>query len=234
MRVYQITDLHVPEQGAPAEFDHVKSNIKQQLDFIERETPDLLVISGDLSMTDHSVEACEWLKQHIPDVPTVVIPGNHDDPSLVRQYFVDWQRTHEYDHCAILFLDSSACELDQVQLDRLKTFRTKKHGVLFVHHPVCPLGDGFMSRSQALDNLDEANRVVGDSQIDHVFCGHFHNEAHVQANGFKLYLTPSPAFQVSMQHTEFQREPCQPGVRVIEINGTGVSSRVVYLDSAVT
>ena len=42
----------------------------------------------------------------------------------------------------------------------------EKHGVLFVHHPVCPLGDGFMSRSQALDNLNEANRVVGDSQID--------------------------------------------------------------------
>ena len=52
MIIHHITDLHVPDEPEAAEFSHIRGCIQRQLAFIEDEQPDLLVISGDLSMAD--------------------------------------------------------------------------------------------------------------------------------------------------------------------------------------
>ena len=83
MRIHQITDLHVPDDDSDESFAHVRENIKRQLQFIESEQPDLLVISGDLTMKDRSEVSCRWVESNLPHVPVVVIPGNHDDPAII-------------------------------------------------------------------------------------------------------------------------------------------------------
>ena len=228
MLIHHITDLHVPEDGSAPEFDHVKVNIRSQLDFVSSQSPDLLVITGDLGMTDASRYACDWIKDQLPDIPTVVIPGNHDDPEMIQEVFGDWRGSRDFETCSLLFLDSSSFYVSEDQLNTLSTFDPNKLGILFLHHPPCSVGDGFMNRNQSLKNIDETSAAIGNSKVQHVFCGHFHNEAHIQADGFELYLTPSPAFQVSLTNPEFESEDFVPGVRVIDIGEAGVSE-MVYL-----
>ena len=62
MLIHQITDLHVPDDD-DGKNQHVKANITALMSYIADAAPDLLVITGDLSMTDGSVQACQWLQQ---------------------------------------------------------------------------------------------------------------------------------------------------------------------------
>ncbi len=227
MKIHQITDLHIPDDEYDVGFEHVRVNILRQLSFVASEQPDLLVITGDLSMKDHSRQACTWLKDHLPDTRTLVIPGNHDDPEMVSDIFGPCASTQEFDDCTLIFADTSSCVLPNRQREFLEQVKSDKPCLLFVHHPPALIGTGFMARTQPLGNHQEMAQAIGQSDIDYVFCGHFHNQAEMACEGFELYLTPSPAFQVSLTEPEFTREVFEPGVRVIEVQGKQASTRVI-------
>lgn len=229
MRIHHVTDLHVPNDGDDERFGYVRENVLRQFRFVESENPDLLVISGDLSMTDCSEEACGWIRSGLPEVPAVVIPGNHDDPALIEGIFGAWPVRRDYDDGTLIFLDSSSDELPQSQIELLAEINSERHCVLFIHHPPHLIGSGFMSKNQPLRNYAEVARSIADSRIDYVFCGHYHNQAHLSCDGFELFLTPSPAFQIALDVEEFTMEEFSPAVRTIDVGPEGVFSELVYV-----
>jgi Icc protein len=227
VEIHHITDLHIPEEHQLGDFPHVQENVLRQFAWIEQNAPDLLVISGDLSMADRSEFACGWLQAHLPDVPVIVIPGNHDDPEMVKRLFGEWPFQQEYADCSVLFLDTSSCTLPQAQMDALRQASSEQTCLLFMHHPPYPIGGGFMAQNHPLQNHQEAAAALAASPAQAVFCGHFHNEANLTCDGFDLFLTPSPAYQVSLQADTFTQEDYQPSVRVIQAGSRGIETHLI-------
>jgi Icc protein len=229
-RVCQITDLHIPGGDQQASFGHVKAHVMRQLDYVRRERPDLLVISGDLTIPDACRPACEWLCDQFPaKIPTIVLPGNHDSPATLwevfgpdrcgNQRFYYKRNLGEYD---LVVLNTHTDHLPREQMDFLQTAVTERPAVLFMHHPPDLISDGFMARQQPLANHQQAAQAIRQSRVTDVFCGHYHNTAEIDCNGFQLHLTPSPAFQVSLLAHEFEPEAFEPCVRNIVIGPFGV------------
>lgn len=237
MRIHQITDLHIPDASSRADLDHVKPNVCRQLAFIESDDSDLLVISGDLTMTDGSREGCEWLKAQLPDsVRTIIMPGNHDEPEVLWDVFgaercIDQRFFYTFptDHWHLVFLNTTTDYLPDEQIAFIASQVPAQPCVLFVHHPPDLVSDGFMAVNQPLMNHREAAQAIGESAIEHVFCGHYHNRAEKDCAGFKLYVTPSPAFQIDLHVREFSFQAFEPAVRVIELGPGTVDTRVEYV-----
>ena len=219
----------MPDDDSDERFHHIRGNVLKQFEFVDRAQPDLLVITGDLSMKDYSKTACQWIKEHLPEVPTIVIPGNHDDQNLVASLFGQWPDQQFYDDCALSFLDTSSDSLPTGSLKRLEKTRSDKPGLLFIHHPPHLIGSGYMSLNQPLNNHLAVAKAISDSDIQYVFCGHFHNRAEVKCKNFELYLAPSPAFEVSLEHSEFTMESFQPAVRTIEVSMGKLTTYISYL-----
>lgn len=227
MRIHQITDLHVPDDESDEKFSHIRRNVERQLAFVAAGLPDLLVISGDLTMTDGSEVACQWIRDSLPrDVPVIVIPGNHDDPAVIRRVFGSWPAQQHHDECSLVFVNTSSNYLPPEEM-ALLAVSPGPECLLFIHHPPHRIGAGFMSTNQPLLNCDAAARAIGDSAIDHVFCGHYHNQAQVSCDGFELYLTPSPAFQIALEEIPFTMEEFEPVVRTIDVTAGRVSTELV-------
>ncbi len=229
MRIHQVTDLHVPEDGSDEKFAHVRENVLRQFGLVEQEKPDLLVISGDLTMVDGSEAGCLWIRDNLPDVPVIVIPGNHDDPGLIQRVFGGWPVTQQHDDCTLVFLDTSTDHLPADQMMVLDDLDSTGLNVLFLHHPPHLIGSGFMTKNQPLLNCTEAAGAITASAVEHVFCGHYHNAAQISCEGFELYLTPSPAFQIALESEPFTMEDFEPAVRIIEIESGRVTTELTYV-----
>ncbi len=231
MRIHQITDLHIPDADrvSDPQYVHVRENVLRQLRFTAEQQPDLLVVSGDLTMHDGCEHGCLWLRENLPSVPVVVIPGNHDDPTMIERLFGEWPWQRDYDDCSIVFLDTSSDLMLEADMSRLQSVNSALPCLLFMHHPPHLIGSGFMTKNQPLLNHDTAASAIGTSIIRHVFCGHYHNAAHVQCDGFELHLTPSPAFQIDLNSEHFRMEPFQPSVRVIEVDGENITTTLVHV-----
>jgi 3',5'-cyclic AMP phosphodiesterase CpdA len=75
MRILHVSDLHFGSPYLP----HVGKSV---LDAAPRLEPDLVVVSGDLTQRakpEQFRNAAEFIAQ-LPDVPRIVVPGNHDVP----------------------------------------------------------------------------------------------------------------------------------------------------------
>ena len=83
--------------------------------------------------------------------------------------------------------------------------------------------------NQPLLNCDESAAAISNSIVEHVFCGHYHNEAKILCDKFMLYLTPSPAFQISLTEAQFSMESFAPSVRTIKICDDQVTSELVLI-----
>ncbi len=228
MRIHQITDLHIPDEDVTHEqYAQVRENVLRQLRFTTENEPDLLVVSGDLTMHDRCESGCLWLRKILPDLPVVVIPGNHDDPKMIERIFGEWPWRADYVDCSIVFLDTSPDLMAAEDMERLQTIESDSPCLLFMHHPPHLIGAGFMTKNQPLLNHSEAARSIGNSVIEHVFCGHYHNSADVLCEGFELHLTPSPAFQINLEIEKFTLEEFRPQVRTIEVSEGGVSTALI-------
>jgi 3',5'-cyclic AMP phosphodiesterase CpdA len=231
VRIHQVTDLHVPDDDGDPRFVHVRENVLRQFSFVESHAPDLLIVSGDLTMRDASDVGCRWVHSNLPDVPTIVIPGNHDDPHLIQSIFgaEHWPAVRDYADCSLVFLDTSSDQLPANQIEFLGDLSPKKPAILFIHHPTKEVSGGFMDVNHPLANRSEVDEVIADSHIDHVFCGHYHTEFEIH-DDYHLYVTPSPAFEVDRDSVKPKIGPPRVPLREIVVEGSDVTNRMVYLD----
>jgi len=232
MKIHQVTDLHIPDDDAGPQFDHVRPNIVKMLSFVESDTSDLLVITGDLTMDDGSRSACEWLNSVIPDdLNTIVVPGNHDDPSVLWEVFgqascmnPEFCFREQHESHTVLCVNSHTDRLAKDQIEFIRSEASEGPAILFIHHPPDLISKGFMALNQPLLNHQEVAMAIQESMVTDVFCGHYHNAVDIECNGFRLHLTPSPAFQISLQSETFEMESFDPTIRVIELSEATVET----------
>jgi len=74
MKVLAISDIHKNKYA-----------IKKTIRLIEEHTPDLLLITGDIT-TFGPLEFAEEFLESLPDLRTLVLPGNCDPPNILELF----------------------------------------------------------------------------------------------------------------------------------------------------
>jgi 3',5'-cyclic AMP phosphodiesterase CpdA len=191
LTLLHISDLHfgppyLPEVG------------EAMLRLAPRLKPDVVVVSGDLTQRakpEQFAAARDFLAR-LPDVPRVVVPGNHDVPlyrvverltnplGLYRRYISEQtDRVWQFDGAVLVALDSTspyrAISNGRIHKDQLafceKAFRDAPGGaarIVVAHHHFVPAPDYELDRA-----MPRAKRAINhflDLGVDLILGGHLH------------------------------------------------------------
>jgi len=243
MRIIQLTDLHIGQEGEDTYGVDVRKNLTDLLRAVQDLRPDQLVISGDLCYDVGDVEIYKWIKMRVDllNIPYSIISGNHDDTTLMASVFgqedmliggtLFYKRI--FDGRTFLFLDSAPGIVSEEQLDWLsKELRTHQEEIfVFIHHPPMLSGVPHMDNNYSLENRDEVQRLFFDfpGRVN-VFCGHYHVEKTLQKKNMLVQITPSNYFQIAQHQEKFVIDHYRIGFRVISLENGAWSSTVRYLE----
>ena len=230
--VLQLTDLHIFEDAAKTMLPiDTKNSFSRVLDaaLASGDKWDLIVLSGDLA--DLGEEASyAWIAEKIKDtgIPTVAIPGNHDDRSLMAKYF-DCPGSMEIGAWVLSFLDScippaTKGELGNVALDALSATlasKSKTPHLIFLHHPPVPLASSWMDGMGLTNAAALWQRMEGNGDIVAIAAGHAHQNFDAFENGVRVLVTPSTCTQFVPRTDRFALDARGPGYRCIELAENG-------------
>ena len=175
MRIYATADIH----GKAEKIEEIKT-------VISRETPDILVIAGDITNFISPLKTFKQLRDI--DIPIFGIRGN-SDLKRVESLLLEQKNTTLLNHAPITYMDnrflglsgtiplpflSKICFREAQRLDNLKHGITPET-ILVVHPPprgVCDkVGNRFSAGSFQLKTLIESHPPLM------VLCGHVHEQA---------------------------------------------------------
>jgi Icc protein len=235
VRVIQVSDCHVPQDPAtPYRGLNADRNLASLLPAMRHWQPDLILLTGDVS-EDGSAAAYGRVSAHLSTVgaPVVALPGNHDDPAVMRRYFPvgPWSGPHadKARNWQLLLLDSTvpgrvSGELDSGTLERLDWLlraSTASHVLVALHHQPVPMGSEWIDRysleqpSALLDLLDRHSRVRC------VTWGHVHQGFEAQRKGMVLLGSPSTVANSLPDTEKFALDLTGPACRWLELGLDG-------------
>ena len=243
MRIFQLTDLHIaPENEKPGDVD-VRANFLQIVRRIPKFSPDLIVISGDLSYREGNKKIYRWIRDQLAGsgIPIYVVAGNHDDSTLLTSvfhpdkpvssdnklyYFVKKQEE------LILFLDTGngAIGFEQMEWigDIVGRYQPKRL-FLFMHHPPFLAGVPHMDNSYALSDRESFGRWCFSIGIPiYVFTGHYHVAKNLHHRNVFVQVCPASFFQIDETHQEFELEHALPGFTVIDVFPNAVHTQLHF------
>ena len=246
MKLIQLTDLHIDDEGGfPYDID-VRSNFKWLINAALQLKPDHLVITGDLCYRDGVEAIYEWILEQLEaqPMPFDIIAGNHDDSSMMARCFHRQHMLNEGEfyyakrlgkvNC--IFLDSAKGEHSKGQLKWLER-QLKQAGsevIIFMHHPPLHCGVPFMDRQYALKDMEAIQKICLEHPyaID-VFCGHYHVEKTVRFKNMTVHITPSSFFQLDQQFEDFKVDHHRIALREIEVDKETLLTNVRYYNGFV-
>jgi len=243
MRLLQITDLHIGQEGEDTYGVDVRHNFQRILQRLRNVPADYLVVSGDLCYRDGEASIYSYVRQHLDqlDLPYFVLSGNHDDPALLSAAFgqkCDLQAGELY-YCQelegrpTLFLDTTPGWMSERQLAWIANKLQHSGGqdlMVHMHHPPVFGGVPFMDDNHPLHNRDAVQTIFHayPGKI-YVFCGHYHVDKVIQQGNITVHITPSLFFQIDQHQTSFRVDHTQVGFREINFDGSYLSTSVHYL-----
>lgn len=242
MRVIQITDLHIGQEGEDTFFVDVRENFHRIITAVQERKPDYLVLSGDLCYDQGDLGIYAWVKNWVDQlqIPYEVIAGNHDNSALLAQAF-DRQRDFKSDglyfrrdwgNRTCLFMDTAIHKVQEPQLEWLKQELKNLTGdiVLFIHHPPLLVGTPFMDNTHPLEDRDPLQDILCayPGNID-IFCGHYHVDRTARWKNLLVHLTPSCFFQIDSHAEDFKVDHYRIAFREITFEPELTISAVHYL-----
>jgi len=243
MRIIQLTDLHVGQEGENPQGIDVRQNFLQILEKAKAQQPDLLVISGDLCFDDGDAAVYAWIKAQLDSagLPYEIMSGNHDDPTLMARVFGREELLHgkelyfqrEYEGRTVLFLDTTTYDMSEAQLAWLKEALSQIKGttLVFMHHPPLPSGVPFMDSKHYLRNMEAVQKAFFAHPYPvQVFTGHYHVEKAIQKRNITVYITPSCFFQIGQRSKEFEVDHYRIALRTIDWNNGIMMNAVHYFE----
>lgn len=219
MLIAQITDTHIKLPGALA-YGKVDTAAMLRACVAEiqslKQQPDLIVMTGDLVDLGRADEYAHLksilapLRQRI-----VVIPGNHDERTAMREAFADggYLPPGEFLQFAIddyplrlIGLDTvvpgqgrgELCERRLGWLDQTLAMRPDAPTMILMHHPPFRTGIGHMDDLGLTGSEEFAVVVERHPQVELIICGHLHRSIHAGVGGRRAITCPSPAHQVAL------------------------------------
>lgn len=202
VRLLQLSDIHFANAGAmvggrdPARRLHAVLAAAR----LETSTANALVLTGDLT-EDGSRSACEELSAALAPLglPTLAVPGNHDDPRAVRDTFgPDILKIGGW---RIIGIDSTrpaeihgAVDVD-AEMSRLDDYDRRPTALAMHHPPVTPSTNAWFQ----LEGAAELRAAVAQrSHVKALFTGHLHHPFEARVGDATLLGCPSTL--VAFQH----------------------------------
>ncbi len=248
IRIIQITDFHLlsdPKRtmmgiNTEQSFLAVLQHAWQHSDGVA-----LYLMTGDL-VQEPSIATYQRLQERLSclSIPCYCLPGNHDDPELIRLSMVE-SNVHYHsqillDGWQIICLDSTlpgnaGGYLTQNQLDLLEAGlvdQPKRYTIVCLHHSPLPTGSDWLD-TMKLSNADDFFKLIKRFPlVKGVVYGHIHQTMDEQFQNLRLLGCPSTCFQFKPDCKDFALDQLPQGYRWIELHPNGdISTDVVRLDT---
>lgn len=191
----QITDTHVVERGTllygMADTARHLAETVSQINAM-RPRPDLVLVTGDLVEHPGPVTYSHFRDLIAPlQVPVYLMPGNHDDPSIMCEFFADsdmfpgepphYQYAIEGPDFRTLMLNSHLdnSELPCFGMRRLQWLQYELESsdqptLIAIHHPPMVTGVGFIDMVGKRWFQEIGELIASHPQVLKVICGHGH------------------------------------------------------------
>jgi len=242
LRVIQVSDCHVPrEPGTPYRGVSADRNLSSLLPAIRRWQPDLLLLSGDVS-EDASPASYGRVAALLSTsgAPVLALPGNHDDPALMRRYFPrgPWESPHVFSgrNWRLILLDSTrqgsvsgAFTSDRLELlDKCLHEKPDSPVMVALHHQPVPVGSLWIDR-YPLEQPEAFWRVVErHPQVRCVVWGHVHQDYQATRGDILLLGSPSSVANSLPEREAFTLDLGGPACRWLELDtGGGIETGVL-------
>lgn len=241
MRIIQLTDLHVGEEGELGFGVDVRANFLKILQATRQLKPDRIVVTGDLCMNSGVASIYQWMKGQLDGlgIPYDVISGNHDDPMMMAAAFEKLADVHgeelyfhkKFDGVPCLYLDTTIGEVSITQLNWLKEclLTIDREIIIFMHHPPMLADVPWMDERYPFQMREAMQEVLfAHPHAVNVFCGHYHVERTMQQRNLTMHITPSCYFQIDAHSQEFKIHHYNIALREIELEAGMVRHSVFY------
>ena len=246
VRLLQITDTHLMGDPAAAMRGVVTlESLRRTLAAVHSElaAADAVLLTGDVVHDD--AEGYGWIRDALGALgkPVLCIPGNHDDPELMREALpaAPFRHCghHDFGDWRIVMLDSTlrgdaAGELAPGELARLEAALgagCPGHALVVLHHQPVPVGSpgldtvGLRNSAALLDTLARLPAARA------LLCGHVHQESVRLAGTLPAFSTPSTCIQFLPGSPGFAYDTRGPGCRTLTLRDDGgVDTRVIWID----
>jgi 3',5'-cyclic AMP phosphodiesterase CpdA len=180
MKIAHVSDLHVTSPYFVVEWgDRV-------IEMVNELSPELLIITGDLTQDGHlhEFEEAKHFVDRFEVREKVVVPGNHDARNLGYEIFEEIFGTrypfYQSEDVAIFGVDSTVPDMDDGHVGReyygVIAERLKDPGkvrMLVLHHHLIPIPGTGRERQIPVDSGDVL-KLIGELDIDLVLSGHKH------------------------------------------------------------
>jgi len=247
MIIAQISDMHIQEDRRlyKGRFD-AAGNLETCIRQLNALKPDLLLATGDL-VNRAGPAKYAFLRELLAacDFPLYLMPGNHDDRSLMREFFpkhnylfTENDRLHykiECDGLNIFMLDSSMPNGDEgnigadqmAWLESQLALSPEKPAIIALHHPPFATGTRYIDNFFCADGPELRQLVARHPNVLRVISGHLHrniqvNYAHTigsvcpsTAVTFGLAIAPKTPFFYSHEPPGYHLHLWQPGKPII-------------------
>ncbi len=221
MLLIQITDLHVRPHGmASSRTGETNMLVERALRAVRAFTPrpDAMIVTGDLTdngLADEYAELAAILRRTV-DLPTYMIPGNHDRREVLKREMRDWPgmaADPEFVHYTVddlpvrvVMLDTvvpgsgagELCEKRMRWLDATLAAEPHKPTLVAMHHPPFLTGITHMDRIPLRNWQEFGDLLARHRQVIRVVCGHDHRPITAQVGHTIGCIAPSVAHQVEL------------------------------------
>ena len=206
--------------------------------------PDLVLATGDL-VQDESRDGYEIFRDLLKTVGVSIacIPGNHDDPELMRYVLSEppFQvgGTIEMSNWRIILLNTfvfgddggklganGLCELAH-QLEQLGD----RHALIAMHHQPIDMGSAWLDGVGLKDSEAFLGLVDGFPNVAGVLWGHVHQASDRQRGNVRMLSTPSTCSQFRPNSEHFALDDRPPGYRWLRLQPDGrVDTELVWVE----
>lgn len=235
LRIIQVSDCHVAQDPRTTyRGQRADRNLASLMPAIRRWQPDLLLLTGDVS-EDASAAAYGRVSAQLSTAgaPVLALPGNHDDPAMMRRYFPlgPWDGPYVYTrrNWKLVLLDST--EPDRISgvfsaaalqlLDRCLQDGAAENIALALHHQPVPVGSLWIDRYGLEDADCFWSLVERHPRIRCVTWGHVHQDFRSERQGVELFGAPSSVANSLPQQETFTLDLGGPACRWFELHADG-------------
>ncbi len=235
LRIIQISDCHLPaDPQASYRGQNADANLKAVMAQARRWRPDLLLVTGDLS-EDAGEASYRRLAGLLGTaaVPILALPGNHDEPQVMRRYFSqgpwDGLDTVDFGAWRLILVDSkktgavagSIRDSTLEGLRRILKANPRQHKLVALHHQPLPVGAAWIDRFR-LEAPEQLFSVLDEDQgVRSVVWGHIHHAFEAERNGVRLLGAPSSVANSLPATARFELDERGPACRWLELTGQG-------------